>query len=373
MGSSRQITGVSFIGLLLNASVSHAEFGPEYFYRDWKASPYKTEVVEKGPGPIKNLPVKRNLSSADESIVAKAKHISENQPILALILIDGSNNVIFEAYAGGADGSSRIKGWSMTKSLVSVALGQSICDGTVKSLDEPASRYSKSLQGTAYGDATFRELLTMASSGTRPTSEGMPLKNMNYHLGGSRTRTLRHSFSEFGVNHPDPSTKGSFTYKGLDTAAISIALADGAQSKFSEILSRNVWTKIGAEDVAEAVIDRNGDVLAESGFGATARDWGRFAIYVRDSRVTDDCLGKYIRSATGKQIENRSKVGPAFAGYGYQFWVANRFISTESAWLNGYGGQRIGIDLRSGKVIVLLSAKSGAVMPTYKLFDEWTR
>jgi len=363
----------TIVVLLFSAGVSHAEFGPEYFYKDWQTIPYKTAVVSKGSAETKSLNAIKNVSQDDESIIAKAKRISENQPILALILIDSRNNIIFESYDEGASESSLIKGWSMTKSLVSVALGQALCDGTINSLDDKASKYSKSLEGTAYGDATLKELLMMASSGTQPKSEGMPLKNMNYDLGALRNRTLRQSFIEFGVNHPDPASKGSFSYKGLDTAAISIALADIKKAKFNEVLSRNVWSKIGAERNGEIVIDKNGDALAQSGFGATARDWGRFAVYIRDVHASNTCMGKYIQDATKNQIANRSQHSPAFANYGFQFWVNNKFVSNKSAWLNGYGGQRVGIDLKSGKIIVLLSYREGAVMPVYKLFEEWTR
>ena len=80
-----------------------------------------------------------------------------------------------------------------------------------------------------------------------------------------------------------------------------------------------------------------------------------------------------MREATKAQISNRSEHGQAFRNYGYQFWTDNKLVTTPAAWLNGYGGQRIGIDLKSGKIVVMLSYKLGAVASMYKLFDEWTR
>lgn len=350
-----------------------AEFKPQYFYKDWRLPPYKTAIVEKGSGNFKLLVHKTATDKNDMQAVIKAKNIITEKPVLSLILIDENNNIIFESYGGGASKTSLIKGWSMTKSMTSIALGQALCEGMIDSLGDKASKYSKTLQGTAYGDATLKELLMMASGGTRSKNEGMPIANMNYDFGVLHKRTLRSSLIEFGVDHPNPANKGSFTYKGLDTAAISILLSDINNSKFQQILSRNVWRKIGAEKNGEIVVDKNNDALPQSGFGATASDWARLAIYIRDSAKTNSCFGNFIKDATTRQISNRSDHATAFQGYGYQFWTNNKFIQTKSAWLNGYGGQRIGIDMKSGKIIVMLSYEMGAVLPVYKLFDEWTR
>jgi CubicO group peptidase (beta-lactamase class C family) len=261
----------------------------------------------------------------------------------------------------------------MTKSISSIAIGQYLCEGLIGSLNDRAEKYSKSLQGTAYGDATIQELLMMASTGSLAVSQGQPEKNFNQDLMITHKRSLREAFVEFGRNHKNPASRGSFSYKGLDTVALSIILADIKHTKYQNVISQNIWTKIGAEKNAEIVVDKNNDALAQSGFGATPRDWARLGIYVRDNTKSNSCFGSYLREATTGQINNYSDHGPTFMKYGYQFWTNNKFITTKSAWFNGYGGQLIGIDLESGKIIVLLSYELGAVLPVYKLFDEWTR
>jgi CubicO group peptidase (beta-lactamase class C family) len=356
----------------LSSSASLAEYGSEYFYKNWRLPPYKTAIVNKGSSHTKPLPTKEVFDQADLDAIAKVKVITQNEPMLALLLIDNDNNLIFESYSDGATKDTLLKGLSMTKSLVSVAIGQSLCDRSIKSLGDNASKYSDTLQGTAYGDATIKELLMMASSGTVASDEGMPVKNMNYDLAVTHNRDLRKSFIEFGKNQPNPANKDSFSYKGLDTAALSIVLADNKKTKFQNILSKDVWTKIGAEKDGEIVVDKNNDALAESGFGATARDWGRAAIFIRDSEKSNTCLGDYIKDATSGQIINSSEHGKLFGKYGYQFWTDNKLVKAKAAWFNGYGGQRIGIDFSSGKIIVMLSYKQGAVESIYKVFDEWT-
>lgn len=169
------------------------------------------------------------------------------------------------------------------------------------------------------------------------------------------------------------STLGSFAYKGMDTNALSITIADKTKQKFQTYFSTSVWQRIGAEHSAFMQVDRNRDASANGGMGATARDWARLAIYIRDKSRESSCIGEYLRTATSPQISNRTDTGNLFSSYGFQFWTGNQITQTKSAWLNGFDGQRIGIDLSTGKIIVLLSNELGAVRNTYELFDRWIR
>ena len=365
------ILSTFFVGLSTSGTL--AEFGPEYYYKSWRLPPYKTAIVSKGSAATKPLIVNKPSNSSDLKAISQAQLIVEDMPVLALILVNEQKQIIFESYGDGATKNSLIKGWSMTKSLVSLTLGSSVCDGTIKSLDDKANTYSTALQGNEYGNASIKDLLKMASGGAKPEAEGMPYENMIYALSALKKGSIRSSFAEFGEKNSNSSNKGTFTYKGLDTDAVSIAIADSKKDKFQNVFSKNIWSKIGAENNGEFVIDKNGDALAESGFGATARDWARLAIFVRDNQKNNGCYGDYMREATKAQISNRSEHGQAFRNYGYQFWTDNKLVTTPAAWLNGYGGQRIGIDLKSGKIVVMLSYKLGAVASMYKLFDEWTR
>lgn len=373
MAKSSLIILSGLLFLIYSMPSALAELGPDYYIKNWRLPPYKTAIISKGDSATRPLVKKDILDEREAQLVSQSQSLMKTQPILALLLIDPKNHLIFEAYGHGASPSSLLKGHSMTKSLVSVVLGDTLCDGLIKSLNDKAATYSDTLKDTAYGDASLRELLVMSSRGTLAVMAGQPEEGFNFDLEVKHKRNLRRAFRDFGINQPRPAPKGEFHYKGLDTAALSIVIADVRHEKFQDALSERLWSKIGAEKDGEIVIDSNRDALAQSGFGATARDWGRLALFIRDLSQSNGCMGRYLRDAMTGQIPNRTDSGPAFQSYGYQFWTNNKFIKQPSAWMNGYGGQLIGIDLKSGKVAVMLSYDFGANFRLYKLFDDWTR
>ena len=356
--------------ILANANVSLAR-DIQFYTDDWFLPPYSSAKIARGSGTPKPLMPKAGLSATEQEIVEKAVTVTKKFPVLSLILIDSQDGIVYESYNNGAKFDSLLKGNSMSKSIVSVAVGTALCNGTISSLDDKASCYSKSLAGTAYGEASIRQLLMMASSGTIAKQHGLPRDGLNDEWAKTHKSTIRSAFQQFGIHQPNPSHLGQFSYKGLDTLAVSVAVADAAKMKFSAYLEKNVWKKIGAEMDALIWTDKAGDALGNAGFGAIPRDWARLAIFIREKSREQSCLGSYLRDATSGQIKTAGPTGGQFASYGYQFWTDNQMVSRPTAWLNGFDGQRIGIDLKSGKIIVLFSYELGAVKEIYRLFDDW--
>jgi len=78
-----------------------------------------------------------------------------------------------------------------------------------------------------------------------------------------------------------------------------------------------------------------------------------------------DCLTK-------PQIVNNSKVASNFKSYGYQTWVRS-LENRSSYWWVGYGGQRIGIEPETERVIVVSSWREDYMDQIYDLFGAWQR
>ena len=362
------------ISLIYSSYCAAADLDPEYYISKWRMKPTQTTIVSKGTASQKNLYNPKPNEVASLPIIRDAEKIIEGKPILAFLMIDENNNIIFESYKNGAHNDDLIIGHSMTKSISSIIIGQYLCEGLIGSLNDRAEKYSSSLRGTAYGDATIKELLMMASRGSLGIAEGgNPEQDFRNRIVRQQTLSLRDAFVEFGQNHKNPAPKGVFSYKGLDTAALSILLADIKHTKYQNVISQNLWTKIGAEKNAEIIVDKNHDALAEGGLGATARDWARLGIFVRDNIKNNTCLGNYLKEATAGQIKVPAERPTQFLMYGYQFWTDNKLIETKSAWFLGVGGQQIGVDLLSGKIIVRLSYSEKGVWDTYKIFNIWTQ
>ncbi|MDP3797502.1 MAG: serine hydrolase [Polaromonas sp.] len=349
---------------------------PELVIRDWLKPPFKAGTVGRGDLPVRELRSSaQNVLEAQAGVLREAKRIFDQNSAIGLLLIEKDGSILLESYKRGADQSSVMIGYSMSKSATSVAVGQALCDGIFTSLDDPAGNYSDDLKGNAYGQASLRDLLNLASGGKKGEQAGQAIPGLTSDILRHQTRTIRAGFKEFGGGGSGAATRGELSYKNYDTYALGAALADATKQPAHVYFSKAVWSRIGAQSDAAWLLDRNGDTSTAEGFGATLRDWGRFAMYVREQVATDSsgCLGNYLRQATTKRISNNTQILSQFRGYGYGFWTDNYLIKSPSFWMTGFGGQRIGVDPASGRVLVLIAHVEDFMPEVYRLFDQWAR
>lgn len=351
----------------------------ELIYRDWLRPPFKTAPVDKGTAAVRELPAAApSVRESQKATIEQAQTLVDRNDVIGLLLLEGDGSVLFEAYKQGAAASDRMIGYSFSKSVTSIAVGQALCDGLLPSIDAPAEQQSALLNGTAYGKATIKELLTMSSAGKKPELIGQPVPGWTTALLRTQSRTIREGLAEYGSGGSDASRRGQFEYKNLDTYALGIAVAEAAKQPFPAYSASAVWQKVGAEADAAWLVDRNGDTATAEGFGARLRDWGRLALYVRDLVSAGDgknpCMTQYLKDATTIRIPNNAqRVTQDFRGYGYQFWNENWRLKGPSFWMMGYAGQRIGVDLQTGRTLVLISSVEDFMPAVYRLFDRWAQ
>jgi CubicO group peptidase (beta-lactamase class C family) len=353
-----------------------ATMPPELVVRDWLKPPFKAAVVARGDMPVKEFGnVTPEVKETRSKVLSEARVIFDQSAVIGLLLIEKDGSILFESYKHGADQSSVMIGLSMSKSATSLAVGQALCDGVFKSLDDQAEKYSDDLKGNAYGQASLRDLLSLASGGKKGEQRGQPIPGMTSDILRHQTRTIRAGFKEFGSGGWGAATRGEMSYKNFDTYALGVALTDATKQPAYSYFSKAVWSRIGAQSDAAWLLDRNGDTSTAEGFGATLRDWGRFAMYVRDHLSPDDssCLGNYLRQASTKRVANNTQMIAQFKGYGFGFWTDSYLIKAPAFWMTGFGGQRIGVDPVTGRVLVLISHVDNAMLEVSRLFDLWTR
>jgi len=347
----------------------------ETITKAWLGPPFQTAKVSRGNSEVRALidsdpATKARLSS---TLSAAGRLVSRN-PVVALLLLERDGSVLFEKYQQGAGPEDLILGYSMTKSLTSVAMGQALCEGLVASVADPAERYADVLKGTAFGSASIEQLLTMASAAKRSIpGAGQPVQGWTSDLLRHHTVDVRSGFKRFGTGGPDASALGEFEYKGMDSQAIGAVIAGATKQPVPDYASAKVWQQIGAEADARWLVDRNGDASTAEGFGARVRDWGRLALYVRDEMASsrNTCFAEYLKKATTMQIKNTSNHARAFGGYGYQFWTDN-WRAKGVYWMEGYGGQMVATDRRSGRVMVMFSTTDAVVSEAESFMARWS-
>jgi len=319
---------------------------------------------------------------------SRADAMFDANPIIAMMLIE-KNKILYERYKGAVNAQTAFAGYSMTKSVASLTVGQAICKNSNIKLDAKASSLNNLLSGSVQGDATIRQLLMMSSGGHRGTLSmggwpvgGENIGNPNYAGYKSIPALLR----DHGGRQPSDGKLGEsvkigdeFSYKNTDYSALSLVLSGESPDGFFKTFNSDLAPLVGFENPVYWVHDEHGYVHTSTSFHATLTDWGRLAQFVlnRINDNTDSCLSRYIKDATQTQIKNRSAnhgsnfySGSNFAGYGFGFWTENN-KRPKAIYMVGARGQRIGIDPNSEKVMIVISIDDSSVRDIYNFFGQW--
>lgn len=328
----------------------------EFTNREFKPSASPTPLVKID-----------NLTDPQKRIADRADSVLKRNAALAILLVD-RGRIVYEGYRDPASERTFQFSQSMSKSLTAYTIGSMFCEGKITSLDDRAVKYAPELAGTVYGDATIRNLLTMSSGTREAVMAGSQYPDEFVDLRGHRISIveLLHKFSR-----QDVQSGRMFRYSGTDTFSLTL-VADGAGGLL-ENFERNVWKRAGTESPGYWLLDRQGKAMSSAGVSATVRDWARLAMFsVRELKSGGDCMKNFMREATRRQLPNASKrMGRAFDGYGYQTWTDLAFGSGRGYWWVGYGGQRVGVDPETERIIVVSSWREDYMEEVYRLFADF--
>ena len=309
---------------------------------------------------------KKELSPADRRIAEQAERLIDRNKTTSILLIE-KGRIVFEKYKEPATEHSPLFSQSMSKSLAAYTVGEMHCNGKIGNLDRPAQTYADTLLGTVQGEATVIHALTMSSGMADASFAGSmyPSQWNDIRTGKTTVAEQRKQNS----NREIASSK-EFRYNGMDTLTLS-EIGDRNGGFFNNF-EKTVWAKARTESTGYWLHDSNKQAMAQAGFSATARDWARLAMYtIQQQKSGEACISNFMKAATSPQIENRSKrIGKAFQHYGYQTWVGN-FRGKASYWWVGYGGQRVGVDPVTERILVVTSWREDYMAEIYDLFKEW--
>ena len=245
---------------------------------------------------------------------------AESGETQALLVFHGGR-IVAERYGAGYGRETRFAGWSMTKSMTGVLIGLLVSDGRLR-LDESAPVPAWQRPGDPRGEITLRQLLQMRS-GLRHSEASEPVYESDevrmLFLDG---RDDMAAYAEAPPLEAEPGRK--FEY----SSATSVILAD----LVAQVLTASREPAIRRQAVAEYMrtrvleplgmtsarpeFDAAGTFIGSSFLHATARDWGKFGEFLRNSG-----------SVRGAQIVPRGWIefmttpSPRNPGYGAQLWL----------------------------------------------------
>lgn len=338
--------------------------GPAWYYRA-SPSPSPREIVYRKPNP------------AEEEVVRKAQALFAGSSGKAMALVSGSE-VVWYGFKPPASRSRFFHGFSMGKTVTSVAIGKAICAGKL-ARDTVTADVLPELKNIDLGAATVRDLLRMSSGTwegnkdstvwTKEEREAIDSKRSNWleFLTTSRAGTAEKGV--FGKRKPG----SEFIYHSTDPLTLGLLLQRATGTTYAKWIEQEVLHAAGTSSPAVIGQDHTELGQADGTVRMTFEDWIRFAIWVKESQTAEGCFGNYVREATQTQITDRAKTGRiGYLGYGYLTWVGT-LPGSNSYWAVGYGGQRIGWNRDNARVLIVFSNVENYMEEVHKLSADWAR
>ncbi|MDA9228528.1 beta-lactamase family protein [Rhodobacteraceae bacterium] len=262
---------------------------------NWRTTPYSKwsfhhvrEIVPSAE--IKNnnqviVPLSENIKTFANLKISKIMDETETDAIV----ITKDNDILFEKYNNKMTKSSPHILFSVSKSILGLLVGSLVESKELKE-DDLVIKYIPELDGTAYSDATIRDLLDMrvgVKFDEDYTAVSGPIVNYRYAANwnpvpeGVEAGDLRSFMSS--LTERDGKHGGRFHYVSPNTDLMAWVCERATGVRYAELLSERLWTPIGAEYSGYITVDRIGAARAAGGVCFTARDLARVGLLIANN------------------------------------------------------------------------------------------
>jgi 6-aminohexanoate-oligomer exohydrolase len=282
------------------------------------------------------------------------------------IVVLQHGKLVLERYFGSFQPHDRHVLMSVSKSLCALTMGILVGRGLIDT-QQPVHHYVPPLKGSAYGNATVRQVLDMTAAvrysenyldaaaevqqqdriaGWRPKLETDPEDTYEF-------LTLLKAAGEHGR---------SFQYCSAGTDVLAWIIENVTGKRYAEVVSDELWSQLGTSDDALITTDSGGFAFANGGIASTARDLAKIGQLMLDdgkangqtvvpsSWINDTMRGGDPQLARGTAYQQVHPNG----SYRNQWWAPGD--SRGTVYAAGIHGQFIWIDPISDTVIAKFSS-----------------
>jgi len=327
-----------------------------------------TSNVWRGDGAVAALPraLRDDIDAVTFTPMGRSEAMTWAQSLEAnytdAIIVLHRGRIVYERYFGVMQPHQPHMAMSVTKSIFGTLGAMLVAEGK---LDENAlvTKYIPELAGTAYADATVRQVLDMTIGVKYSENYADPKAEVWQHAraGGVFPRPPGYegptSFYGYLRTLQKEGEHGqAFAYKTVNTDVLGWLIRRATGQTVGQVLSERIWQKLGAERDAYMVIDSEGTEFAGGGFNPTLRDMARFGEMMRlggrfnGQQIVPQAVVDDIRRGADK--DGFAKAGyTLLQGWSYRdmWWVSHNEHGAFSA--RGIHGQVIYIDPRAEMVI----------------------
>lgn len=251
-------------------------------------------------------------------------------------LVMHRGRVVSERYFGGMHERSLHLSQSVGKSLIGILVGIFAGRGIIDA-QAPVTDYLPELDATAYRDARVQHVLDMTSgvafdeTYTDPYSD---IGRVDVAAGwkpkpAGDTRHWPDSIWEIilGLKKQDAEHGARFSYRSIETDVLAFVLERVSGLRLPEIVSRDLWQPLGAEESASYTVDSTGYGLADGGFNATLRDYARFGEmltadgFFNERQVAPLEWIRRCRQGNHARFTGDYRIATPHGAYSQQFWL----------------------------------------------------
>jgi CubicO group peptidase (beta-lactamase class C family) len=283
-----------------------------------------------------------------------------------MVVRDGA--VLFEHYGGLMRPTDTHLLMSVSKSLTSTLAGVLVGLGLIDT-SRFVPDYIPSLRGTSWEGCTLQHLLDMRA-GTRfdeedyanPDSDGVLIEQISGYRPRTRPDLPADTYAWIAALDNERAHGGPFEYRSILTDVLAWVAMEATGTRFPELFSRRIWSRIGAEHDADIIVDAAGFPVVEGGICTTLRDLARFGLmHLQDGEID----GRRVVPAAwiARLLQRDNELIAAFdddllaahphAFYHDQWWIWDGEAGIYSAY--GINGQQLLIHRPSRTVIARFS------------------
>jgi CubicO group peptidase (beta-lactamase class C family) len=300
------------------------------------------------------------------------------------VVVIRGNSILHERYFGGFGPHDHHIWFSMTKSLVSAALGKLLLEGKVDLESSPADLIPE-LADSGFARTTVQQVLNHSSAidfqenYTDRKSDFLryyaPALGMAWVPGAADARpddTRIYGVHDFLANFIKPDKRlepgEAFDYNSANADVIGWIAARVSGQTLDAYLTDTIWSHLGTEHDAAIVVDRAYMPVATGGMNSTLRDAARFGMMMRDQgrfngrqvvpAVWVDRILRLSRQLVANMAANRKYAGDPWIAYHNMWWVLSANPGEYCAV--GIHGQVIYINRSADTVMAWFSSQPAA-------------
>ena len=282
-----------------------------------------------------------------------------------LVLKDGA--IAYERYFNGMDERTLHLSQSVAKSFVGMTAGILIGRGLLD-VNALVTSYLPELEQTGWRGATLQQVLDM-TTGTRFSEEYTnPYSDIGQSDVASGWKPIppdsdpafkwpRHMWELVtGLVQAIRPHGELFSYRSIETDVLAFCMERVTSMRLPQLLSEELWQKMGAEESACITVDSAGFALADGGLNATMRDYGRFGQLILENGggVIPAAWIDATRNGNHKIFGEPYTFSLPDGAYKNQFWIED--AKSRAILAKGVFGQLIYINWDYNLVAVKLSS-----------------